>query len=124
MNYDIYLLSQLLVNQGSSVNGISFESMPYDEQYELLPEIWEFFSSSKYNDDSLPLYECLVNFLTQYQNIIVDIKLKEFNEIMNIVISSCREGISGDWDCCSDEGKQGFEDMITLLYKAKYLINK
>lgn len=41
------------------------------------------------------------------------------NEFINIVIKSCEEGRDGDWDCCTNEGKEGFNDMITLLEKCK-----
>ncbi len=39
--------------------------------------------------------------------------------LINILIESCNQGISGEWDCTTDEGKQGFESMITLLEKLK-----
>jgi len=28
---------------------------------------------------------------------------------------SCTEGLSGDWDSSTDEGRQGFEAMLELL---------
>ena len=43
---------------------------------------------------------------------------------INIVILSCEEGRDGDWDCSTDEGKEGFDDMIWLLKKAIDKINK
>lgn len=39
--------------------------------------------------------------------------------LLDIVITSCREGYDGTWDCTTDEGKEGFLDMITLLEKIK-----
>lgn len=39
--------------------------------------------------------------------------------LINILIESCNQGISGEWDCTTDEGKEGFNDMITLLEKLK-----
>jgi hypothetical protein len=39
--------------------------------------------------------------------------------LINILIESCEQGISGEWDCTTDEGKEGFNDMITLLEKLK-----
>jgi len=43
----------------------------------------------------------------------------EYNKIIDILIESCEQGISGEWDCTTDEGKEGFESMITLLEKLK-----
>jgi len=39
--------------------------------------------------------------------------------LINILIASCNEGYAGTWDCTTDEGKQGFLDMITLLERLK-----
>lgn len=39
--------------------------------------------------------------------------------LIDILIASCNEGYDGSWDCSSDEGKQGFLDMITLLERLK-----
>jgi hypothetical protein len=43
------------------------------------------------------------------------------NIISNIktLIASCEEGYDGRWDCSSDEGKEGFLAMITLLEEVK-----
>lgn len=53
----------------------------------------------------------------------INIKLKIMTEekirLIDILIESCNQGISGEWDCSTDEGKQGFEDMITLLERLK-----
>lgn len=40
-------------------------------------------------------------------------------KLIDILIESCNQGISGEWDCTTDEGKEGFESMITLLEKLK-----
>lgn len=39
--------------------------------------------------------------------------------LIDILIASCNEGYTGDWDCTTNEGKEGFLDMITLLEKLK-----
>lgn len=44
---------------------------------------------------------------------------EEFNHKINILIASCNEGYDGTWDCCTDEGKEGFLDMIKLLEELK-----
>ena len=45
--------------------------------------------------------------------------LDEAVSLINTVIKSCEEGEDGTWDCSTDEGKQGFADMATLLEEAK-----
>ena len=34
---------------------------------------------------------------------------------LKILRDSCFEGLSGEWDCATEEGRHGFEAMITLL---------
>lgn len=38
------------------------------------------------------------------------------------VINSCHEGQSGEWDCSTDEGKEGFSDMADLLERVKSFV--
>jgi len=45
-------------------------------------------------------------------------EIKEAIEDIEIVIESCEQGKDGTWDCTTDEGKQGFDDMVTLLRRA------
>jgi hypothetical protein len=40
---------------------------------------------------------------------------KIVDEDFKTVYNSCMEGLSGDWDCSTDEGREGFRDMIELL---------
>lgn len=40
---------------------------------------------------------------------------KEHNRNIDTVIKSCEEGRDGDWDVSTNEGLEGFNDMITLL---------
>ncbi len=35
----------------------------------------------------------------------------EVKKIFIALLNSCQEGHSGNWDCSTDEGKEGFEDM-------------
>ena len=52
---------------------------------------------------------------------------KEIKEAMlniRIVKKSCEEGHDETWDCSTEEGREGFLDMITLLEKAEETINK
>lgn len=45
------------------------------------------------------------------------VDIKKHNKDIQVLIKSCEEGRDGDWDCSTDEGKEGFDDMITLLEK-------
>ena len=49
---------------------------------------------------------------------------KETISLIQTVIKSCEEGRDGTWDCSTDEGKEGFNDMKSLLEDAMSLINK
>lgn len=41
------------------------------------------------------------------------------NYHVELVIRSCEEGRDGIWDCSTNEGKEGFNDMISILNDLK-----
>ena len=43
------------------------------------------------------------------------INKKECLEHLKHLIASCKEGKSGQWDCTTDEGKEGFDAMRESL---------
>lgn len=55
----------------------------------------------------------LGEYWVSYIRVIDDIE--QHNHNIGVVIKSCEEGRDGDWDVSTDEGKEGFDDMITLL---------
>jgi len=69
MTYDTFLLSCLMVDMGINVNGISYESLPYDVQFDNVRKIYKTFVYSPSNVLSEGVYECMVNFLTDNKNI-------------------------------------------------------
>jgi len=69
MTYDTFLLSCLMVDMGIDVNGISYESLPYDVQFDNVRKIYKIFVYSPSNVLSENVYECMVNFLTDNKNI-------------------------------------------------------
>ena len=69
MTYDTFLLSCLMVDMGINVNGISYESLPYDVQFDNVRKIYKTFVYSPSNVLSENVYECMVNFLTDNKNI-------------------------------------------------------
>lgn len=69
MTYDTFLLSCLMVNMGANINGISYESLPYDIQFYNAKRVYRIFVYSPSNVTTENLYECMVNFLTENKNI-------------------------------------------------------
>lgn len=69
MTYDTFLLSRLMADMGINVNGISYESLPYDVQFDDARKIYKIFVYSPSNVLSENVYECMVNFLTDNKNI-------------------------------------------------------
>ena len=63
------------------------------------------------NNQEIELESYWVTYIRIIDNI------EEHTRNIQTVIKSCEEGRDGDWDCSTDEGKEGFNDMITLLEK-------
>ena len=51
-------------------------------------------------------------------------EIKEAFLDLSSVRKSCEEGYDGDWNCSTDEGKEGFNDMIELLDRAVEIFKK
>jgi hypothetical protein len=60
MNYDIYLFSNLI-----KLFDTEFEELPYDEQYDNLPTLYEDFENSKFNVDTKSAYDCMIEYLKE-----------------------------------------------------------
>lgn len=58
MNYDVYLFSNLIKYYDTE-----FEQLPYDEQWDKLPTLYEGYDNSKFNVDTKGEYECMIDFL-------------------------------------------------------------
>lgn len=71
MNYDTYLFSRLLVDNGTKVNGVVFESLPYDEQYYILERLFNLFEAAKENNLDKSTYGCINDFLSNNINLIL-----------------------------------------------------
>jgi hypothetical protein len=41
--------------------------------------------------------------------------MKKVFDLLTILKMSCEEGLSGDWDCSTEEGKESFGDMISII---------
>jgi hypothetical protein len=50
--------------------------------------------------------------------------MKRVFDLLNVLKMSCEEGLSGDWDCSSEEGKESFGDMISIIEIIEQELNK
>ena len=41
--------------------------------------------------------------------------MKRVFSLLNVLKMSCQEGLDGSWDCTTEEGKESFGDMITII---------
>lgn len=60
MDYDLYLFSNLIKLFDSE-----FEELPYDEQYDKLPTLYEDFENSKFNVDTKSAYDCMIEYFNE-----------------------------------------------------------
>lgn len=57
ITYEEYLFSQLW-----AVKDESFAELPYDEQWDLIKPRFREFEKSKFNVDTMPLYDCILAY--------------------------------------------------------------
>jgi len=60
MDYDMYLFSNLVKFYDKD-----FAELPYDEQWDNLPSLYEEYDKSKFNVDTKGAYECMIEFLEE-----------------------------------------------------------
>jgi hypothetical protein len=41
--------------------------------------------------------------------------MKRVFDLLTILKMSCQEGLDGDWDCSTEEGRESFGDMISVI---------
>ncbi len=41
--------------------------------------------------------------------------MKKVFDLLNILKMSCEEGLDGSWDCSTEEGRESFNDMISII---------
>ena len=44
-------------------------------------------------------------------------ELDTAKELLQALRNSCYEGLDGTWDCSTDDGKEGFDDMALICHK-------
>lgn len=57
ITYEEYLFSQLW-----AAHDENFADLPYDEQWDLIKSQFREFEKSKFNVDTIPLYDCIVAY--------------------------------------------------------------
>lgn len=60
-NYEIYLFSCLM-----KLYDKSFDLLPYDVQFDILPTCYRDFELSEFNVDNKGLYECITDYLNHH----------------------------------------------------------
>lgn len=58
-------------------------------------------------------------FLINLLNDSIIMHKPKHNHVIGVLIKCCEEGRDGDWDVSTNEGLEGFDDMINLLEKCK-----
>ena len=97
MNYDTFLMHKVLIDDGVSVNNVMFESLPYDEQFDIIEELFSGFEASGLNVPEIDLLTCLKNYVyaskfcltygNQTYELEVDVTNYEFNNLYAHVMS-------------------------------------
>jgi len=72
MDKKLYILSKILIDNGTKVNDIVFESYPYDVQFHMLPYLWRHFEyCGLYNNNEEELQNDLLAWVYKYENITI-----------------------------------------------------
>ena len=50
--------------------------------------------------------------------------MKRVFDLLNILKMSCEEGLDGSWDCTTEEGRESFGDMISIIEIIQQELNK
>lgn len=61
MNYDSFLMYNLLIEEGVSVDGMPFGDYPIDERYDMMPKLLEAFESHPLNKQHLDVQLCMLS---------------------------------------------------------------
>ena len=80
MNQHEYQFSQLLCHYDDE-----FKVKPYDEQWELVPQMYLDFTNSKFNDDSKGEYDCIVNYLNADMHKVSSVANEIVESIFNMI---------------------------------------
>lgn len=72
MDKKLYIISKILVDNGTKINGIVFESYPYEVQFHMLPYIFKHFEySGLYNNKEENFQEELINWVNKYEDVTI-----------------------------------------------------
>lgn len=80
MDYNLYLFSNLV-----KLFDKDFDELPYDEQYNKLPIMYDEFHDSKFNVYNKSEYDCIIDYLTDKYSVKYDIFGNRVYEITKII---------------------------------------
>lgn len=63
MNYDSFLMYNLLIEEGVSVDGMLFIEYPVDERYDMMPKLLKNFESHPLNKQHLDAQSCMLSYI-------------------------------------------------------------
>jgi hypothetical protein len=107
MNYDVYLFSNLIKFYDKG-----FEELPYDEQYDILPTLFDNFENSSFNVNTRSAYDCIIDYLNDKYSI--NTNEIDTNKIDDKVLDRAKQYL-----CADDEN-----DLINQITNIQSNVNK
>lgn len=97
-----------------------FENVTADSLEEAITKAKEQFERKVSNSD---IYRSDVEWKNSEQDATSKAKTEALS-LLKSLEEDCNMAISGEWDCSTDEGKEGFESMIDSIGTIEGIINK
>jgi hypothetical protein len=69
------------------------------------------FFENKFGNLKTFTYICII--IKQQKN--MENNMKKVFDLLAVLKMSCNEGLNGTWDCTTEEGRESFDDMITII---------
>jgi hypothetical protein len=102
-NHDRRTDAEHIENNGYTIDEL-MSGLPPDVEVYTLSEFMELCNNEEFNPDSYWVsYIRILDYINKH------------NGDIDTLIKSCEEGRDGDWDVSTNEGLEGFNDMITQL---------
>lgn len=102
MNYDSFLMYNLLIEEGVSVDGMSFGDYPLDERYDMMPFLFKAFDSHPLNDPREHVMLSILSYLKEMRHSLVS--EPQIYELSNIEVTNqeywrlCNAVKAGEFD--------------------------
>jgi hypothetical protein len=102
-NHDRITDAEYIENNGYTLEELE-TVLPNDVSVLTLSEFMDLCNNEEFNPDSYWVsYIRILDYINKH------------NRDVDILVKSCEEGRDGDWDVSTNEGLEGFNDMINLL---------